>query len=325
MQELWNIYHEEIPEFLWEFMETKAMQRLKDVGMNCGCEYTQLPLFQTYQSYSRFDHSVGVALIVYHFTHDIQQSVAGLLHDIATPVFAHTIDFLNGDYLKQESTESETKNIIKNSDDMREILQKYQLNIDDICDYHLYPIADNDSPKLSSDRLEYSLGNMLNYGFVSKEKIKEYYQHIYVNHEKNELAFDDFEIAKSFTKDVLKTSRVYICDEDRFSMEKLATIIKSAISEGILCFQDLYTTETEVIQKLCFNSKFSQKWYDFRQISYIERYEDYQEGSYCIKAKKRYILPLYKDQRIDVLSLEIQKMIDDYLDISFDYYIQGKS
>ena len=39
----------------------------------------------------------------------IHATVAALLHDIATPVFAHVIDFLNNDYEKQESTEAETK------------------------------------------------------------------------------------------------------------------------------------------------------------------------------------------------------------------------
>ena len=40
MQELWSIYHYEIPEFLCEFAAVPPMQRLKAVGMNCGCEYT---------------------------------------------------------------------------------------------------------------------------------------------------------------------------------------------------------------------------------------------------------------------------------------------
>lgn len=61
MKELWKIYHHEIPGFLLEFMNTKEMLRLKDIGMNCGCEYTSFPVFQKCQRYSRFDHSVGVA------------------------------------------------------------------------------------------------------------------------------------------------------------------------------------------------------------------------------------------------------------------------
>ena len=325
MKELWIIYHENIPQFLLELMETKAMQRLKNIGMNCGCEYTSFPVFQKCQPYSRFDHSVGVALIIYHFSHDIKQSVAGLLHDIATPVFAHTIDFFNGDHVKQESTENQTENIIKNNQEIIKLLKKYQLSIEDVCDYHLYPLADNDLPKLSADRLEYSLGNMLNYGFVSKETIKEYYQHLYMNEIMQELAFDNLDIAISFTKDFFKTSMVYISDEDRFAMKQLAVILKEAIGDCVIDYQDLYTNETAVIQKLCQNQKYCQKWHEFRKYSYIEKYSSYVTGSYRVKAKKRYILPLFHDQRIDQLSSEIQIMLQDYLKISFDDYIQGKS
>lgn len=93
MDQLWKIYCQEIPEFIKSLIQTPSMQRLKDVGMNCGVEYTNFAFFQNIIPYSRYEHSIGVSLIVYHFTHDKKQTVAGLLHDIATPVFAHTIDF----------------------------------------------------------------------------------------------------------------------------------------------------------------------------------------------------------------------------------------
>ena len=94
--------------------------------------------------YSRYQHSIGVALIVYHFTHDLRQTVAGLLHDIATPVFAHTIDFFHQDHLKQESTELDTKKVIEQDTVLVSLLHKYHLTIEDVCNYHLYPLADNE-------------------------------------------------------------------------------------------------------------------------------------------------------------------------------------
>lgn len=96
MTENWSLYHPEIPEFLCRLAETPPMARLRQVGMNCGCEYTSFPHFAGWAPYSRFDHSVGVGLIVWHFTGDLRQSAAGLLHDAATPAFAHVVDFLHG-------------------------------------------------------------------------------------------------------------------------------------------------------------------------------------------------------------------------------------
>ena len=96
--EHYRIYHDEMPAFLLKCAETAVVGRLRGVGMNCGCEYTSFPRFRGLRPYSRFDHSMGVALIVWHFTGDRAQALAGLLHDVATPVFAHVVDFMRGDY-----------------------------------------------------------------------------------------------------------------------------------------------------------------------------------------------------------------------------------
>lgn len=55
MNQLWTIYHPEIPLFLQESAQTPPMQRLKQVGMNCGCEYTCFPRFVEIGPYSRLD------------------------------------------------------------------------------------------------------------------------------------------------------------------------------------------------------------------------------------------------------------------------------
>ena len=96
--------------------ETPAIRRLQRVGMHCGCEYTAYPIYRdAVAPYSRHTHSLGTAAIVWHFTHDLKQAAAGLLHDIATPAFAHVVDFLNGDHLRQESTEDHTRAMIASS------------------------------------------------------------------------------------------------------------------------------------------------------------------------------------------------------------------
>ena len=172
MTENWSLYHPEIPEFLRRLAETPPMARLRQVGMNCGCEYTSFPHFAGWAPYSRFDHSVGVGLIVWHFTGDLRQSAAGLLHDAATPAFAHVVDFLHGDHLHQESTEARTAELIETSPELQALLKEYGLTTEDVADYHRYPIADNDSPQLSADRLEYTLGDLRCYGFAGADALR---------------------------------------------------------------------------------------------------------------------------------------------------------
>ena len=78
-------FYGERPAFLRELALTPAMQRLADVGMNCGCEYTRFKRFRRLRPYSRLEHSLGAARIVWHFTGDRIQSAATLFHDIAAP------------------------------------------------------------------------------------------------------------------------------------------------------------------------------------------------------------------------------------------------
>ncbi len=172
LQDRADIYQKNAPTYLSEFLSTKERQRLKKVNRHCGREYTSFPMFKDLRHYPRFNHSLGVSLLLSRFTKEPKIILSGLFHDIATPAFAHVIDFLLGDHLKQEATEGRTETIIENSLSIQAGLEKLNLSTRDVSNYHLYPLADNDSPRLSADRLEYTLSNIINFGFGTVEDIK---------------------------------------------------------------------------------------------------------------------------------------------------------
>ena len=136
-----------LPEALAPFCEAAPMQRLRQIGMHCGCEYTACPIYEGKAPYTRYLHSLGAAAIVWHFTKDAAQSLSALFHDIATPAFAHVVDFLNEDHLRQESTEAPTHEILAGNMQIQALLRPLGLCTHDVDDYHRYPIADNDSPR----------------------------------------------------------------------------------------------------------------------------------------------------------------------------------
>ena len=147
------IYHNEIPKVIRDCMAAPCVRRLKHVGMNCGCEYTSFPRFQGLPESSRYHHSLGAALITWHFTRETAPTLAALFHDIATPVFAHTVDFLRGDYLRQEATEDGTGDLLRRSEGLAGLLAPLGLKVADVEDSHRYPVADNDAPRLSAPGL----------------------------------------------------------------------------------------------------------------------------------------------------------------------------
>lgn len=327
---LLDIYSHDFPLFIEELIDTPEFKRLDKIGMNCGCEYTSFPMFTNGKEYTRYKHSIGVALIVWHFTKDVKQSIAGLLHDISSPVFAHVIDFLNNDYENQESTEEKTEEIIENSEEIQKILTKYNLSTKDVCDYHLYPIADNDSPLLSADRLEYTLGNGFYYSFKSLEEIKNMYDDLCVGENRfrvDEISFTSLHKALEFTKLSLSNSKVYLSHEDRFSMQYLADLLKLSIDKKIITLEDLYTTEDLVISKLKNDKELKVKFDKFTKFSQVITKKEKPEDGYWINipAKRRYINPqLISKKRVADLCEDMSKDIDDFLKYDFDVWVSGR-
>ena len=206
-----KILEPNFPKWLNEYINTKELLSQQYISVTCGTIYSDL--FESDFFFSSLDHSVGVALIIWHFTHDKIQTLSGLFHDIATPTFKHCVDFINGDYMNQESTEDLTTEIIKNSKEIMELLKRDNIDIKQIDNYHLYPIADNDTPKLSSDRLEYSLSNALfTHKLSNINDIKEIYNDIEIQkNEENqiELGFKTKKIAREFVQITSKLSIIY--------------------------------------------------------------------------------------------------------------------
>ena len=251
-KEYFKILEPEFPEWLIEYINTKEMLKQQYISITCGTIYSDL--FESSYFFSSLDHSIAVALIIWHFTHDKKQTLSGLFHDIATPVFKHCVDFFNGDYMTQESTEDLTTKIISDSNEIMSLLKRDNILLEEIDDYHKYPIADNDTPKLSSDRLEYSLSNaLLTYNLLELGDIEEIYNDIEIQKDEDgidELSFKTKKIARKFVKVTSRLSVIYREDRTRYSMQFIADICMSMCNLGFLTIDDLYNySEKEIIEK----------------------------------------------------------------------------
>lgn len=277
--------------------DTAPLRRLKSVGMNCGLEYTRFEPYVHGRRNTRYDHSVGVAEIIWRFTGDEKQAAAGLLHDVSTPVFAHVVDFLNGDALTQESTEAGTRQIIEESEDVQRALREMGLTTDDVCDYHIYPVADNPSPRLSADRLEYTLRNLTAFHICTPERAQRLYEDLIVDsneYGEAELMFRTPDRAREFAQLALRTARLYVTDADRCAMQYLAELLARAIDRGVLRRDMLHSTEPQVIAALEAHPETAELWRRFCALSVVERSEVRPDGGGWrqIPAKKRFIDPL---------------------------------
>ena len=317
------ILSKEIPNFLIEYANVKEMQRLKGISMVSACEHTKLIPYNFF--HTRYEHSIGVALIVWNFTKDKKQTIAGLYHDIATPSFSHVVDYLHGDYEKQETTESLTERIIKNSEDIMELLKRDNIKVEEIEDYHIYPIADNDSPRLSADRLEYTLSDgLVTQNAFSLESIKRIYDNLTIlkNEEMiDELGFEDLEIAEEYIERASIMWHLFSGNnENNIIMQFWTDILKKMADFKYITEEDLYKySEEEIVNKIrkCPNEKIANAFAFFENARKIGRSETKVEGKYCIsiKTKKRYTNPLVlvggKPIRIENASEKGKRIIED--------------
>lgn len=321
-----NLYPMDVPSFLIPYMHTKAMERLQGIDMNCGMNFTSFPLFKHIQPYSRYEHSVDTALLAWHFSQNKVVAIASLFHDIATPAFSHTIDFMHGDYQKQESTEDLTEKIISSDADIMKQLEEDHISVKEVSNYHMYPLADNDTPRLSCDRLEYTLHNAVNYGFSTINEIHSLLEDTDIDLNEDgieEICFRREDKAERFTELALLCGKVYSSKEDRYGMERLSEILKQAVSLHILKEEDFMMDEACVINKLE-NSTLKDRWLSFTHLSKITVTDTYEEGSISLVVKKRWIDPLIKDSvRISHISDTLNRNIHGFLSDDMHEYLKG--
>lgn len=317
-----SILHSNIPEWLHPYLKTPSLERLKGVGLFCGVDYSCL--FHPHIFYSRFHHSVGVALIIWHFTKSKKATLAGLLHDVSTPVFSHAIDFKNKDYLKQESTEKDNAKMILEDKQLLSLLNKDNISINDVLHYDAYPVADLKAPALCADRLEYmfSTGYFL-CDYFNLESIKTCYEDISIQ-ENGELGFNTKEIAQSFFDSALKVTKLFLEPYDKITLQILACLVDEAFKNNILQPEDIYNkTEKQVIDLFktseCYDIK--KYYYLLTKQKEVLLSKEPLENAYCIKldVKRRYVDPLINNQRLSTIIPANKKKIDDLFVIDPHY------
>ena len=107
----------------------------------------------------------------------------------------------------------------------------------------------------------------------------------------------------------------------------MADIIRIAVENGILEFDNLYLTENEVIKKINKDKKLSKMWKSHTEIFAVVTSAEKPENQYCVNvsAKKRYIDPLVlvknNAKRLTDIDIGIRDQIQTFLNIDFNKWI----
>ncbi len=318
---------EDYPSFIDKYLNTKTLNRIKFVTQFCGCDYTSLysPLFL----FTRYDHSLVVSHIVWHFTHDKKSTIVALLHDVGTPCFAHTIDCVMGDYINQESSEKSITDIIKEDKELLKHLKEDNIELDDFNDMSIYPILENKSPKLCADRLDGVLHTCYIWLHThSLNEIKEVYDDLTIlTNElgKDEIGFKNKRIANKFVKMVYVYAKELQGNKDKYVMKYISELIKSAFQKGLITLDDLYTKKESEIVDILSNS--FKSWEHFKIAKKVNG-DEIKPNQFFIsfEIKKRNVIPLLLTKngvvRINEISNFANKIylrLDEFKDKKYAY------
>ena len=302
MQEYMDLIGE-IPEFLKKYLELDIIKRLKKVGYFCGMDYASKDIYDFSYYISRYDHSLTTALLGWRYTNDKKIAIASLFHDVATPAFSHVIDYMNKDYLTQESTEEKTMEILRNDKDLNLLLKEDGLNIDDL-DFKKYSIVDNKRPKLCVDRLDgiilTSLAWTKSMEFNNIKEILDSIE-IYKNEDLEEGIGFNNEIILKKVLDFNEKIDIYChSKEDTYMMMLLADITKRLI-ENKITYDDLYKINEEEAIDMIKNLSLENR--EVKEM--LDKFLNIKKGDIpnlnLPEIKKREIRPLYRGVRYEVL------------------------
>ncbi|MBU1202481.1 HD domain-containing protein [Patescibacteria group bacterium] len=225
---------------LLELMQSFPLERLKGINQAGASQYAlNKPI-------NRYEHSVGVMILLKILGAPLEEQIAGLLHDVPHTAFSHVIDYVfeNEDHEFHEKFHEE---IIKKSD-IPGILKKYNFDLDRLLDENNFPLLERKLPDLCADRIDYALRDRVGY-LKEGERVASYIaDFVTVN---NEIVFSKPDIALYFAKDFLDMDyRVWSAPLEIALFQILANAIKIALAENIISKDDLFEDDKFVYDKL---------------------------------------------------------------------------
>ncbi len=220
-----------------ELIRSAPMQRLKKIS-----QYGLPPEYYHLKSFSRFEHSIGVMLLLRKFGATGEEQIAGLLHDVSHTAFSHLVDWFVGSGDKEDFQDKQHKKFILRSE-IATILKKHKYNPKRIVEYYHFTLLEQPLPHLCADRLDYALRE-----FPRKIARACLSDLIVV---KGKFVFKTKRKALLFSNQYMKHQREHWGGEEavtRYTI--LAKTLEYAMRRKIIAFEDFWTYDEYVLRKL---------------------------------------------------------------------------
>ena len=144
-----------------KIINSQPIQRLKRIRQG-GAVFLAYPNIST----SRFEHSVGVCYLIGTLGGNLQEQIAGLLHDVSHTAFSHVIDYVLEN--QDEDFHEHHKLRFLMDREVAETLYSLELQPKDFIDDRQFGLLERELPKLCADRIDYTLRDLIVWGKISQ-------------------------------------------------------------------------------------------------------------------------------------------------------------
>ena len=224
---------------LIELINSKPMQRLKELN-----QYGMPNEYYHKENFSRFDHSIGVFLLLRKLGAGLDEQVSGLLHDVSHTAFSHVVDWAIGNKTNEDFQDNNHLNVIE-STEVKGILDKYGFDYRRIADMESFSLLETEIPSLCADRVDYCLRELKQEGYDVSYMVDNLSTH------NGQVVFRDSTVAMEFGNEFLKLNNEHWSGEQavvRYII--LSRVLKKGIKNGVILMEDFYRTDEEVIDML---------------------------------------------------------------------------
>lgn len=275
-----------------DLLALPEMQRLKGVDQ-AGYFTPYYPLAK----HSRFEHSVGVYLLLRQHGASIREQIAGLLHDISHSVFSHCIDyvFAEGSEEKHSHQDNAFDGYVRKSG-VPDVLDKHGYDLDYILDDTNFPLKEKDIPDLCADRIDYSIRTAIVFDQRPAEEIRSLLRELKAVD--GQWVFDSLSAAQRFASLFERMNRIYYSNiESALMFRTVGDVLKHALRQGYIVQSDLYTTDDEVLLKvIAYSEKDERLQYLLRRMNNeIPATNDEEEYEVKVLCKSRIVDPFFRN------------------------------
>ncbi|MBI4177680.1 MAG: HD domain-containing protein [Candidatus Aenigmarchaeota archaeon] len=272
-------------EVLVELIGSDPVQRLKKIA-----QYGVPDEYYVYRNYSRYEHSVGVMLLVRKLGASVEEQAAGLLHDVSHTAFSHVVDWLLGTGENEDHQDKIHQKIFMESE-LPGILERHGFDAKRVSDYKNFRLVEQPTPKLCADRVDYALREFQDWAAPSV--VAECVNSLAAND--GRMVFSSKPVARNFAEAFLKCQMVHWGGAQatvRYTL--LSSALRIAIENKIITLEDLLKDDSFVIGKLksCNNIEV-QKYLGMLADKNLLVVEDPHNPQYVMKKKFRYVDPDY--------------------------------